>query len=92
MSVIYTRDGVPLEIRGDAVFNPRGENFGYVQGDRVLGLDGQYRGSLVDGRLVHRSTDSAVLGSARAATAGSGSAHAHSAGSAIWGDEPDIDP
>lgn len=61
MSNLYTKDGVPLAVHGDAVFNPSGQNFGYVQGDRVYGLDGHYRGTIVSDRLVYRSTDSATI-------------------------------
>jgi hypothetical protein len=28
MSEPYTKDGVPLTVRGDSVYNPAGENFG----------------------------------------------------------------
>lgn len=87
---LHTKDGVPLQVSGDAVFNPQGENFGHLRGDKVYGLDGQYRGTVVSGRLVHRNTDSATVGSPRAAIAGVGSASAHAAGAALVGDEPDI--
>ena len=87
---LHTKDGVPLRVSGDAVFNPGGENFGYISGDRVYGLDGGYRGTIVGDRLIYRSTDSARVASPRASRAGMGSAAAHRAGSGAWGDEPDI--
>jgi hypothetical protein len=91
VSSLYTKEGVPLTIRGDRVFNDRGENFGYLSGDRVFGLDGGYRGTVVDGRLVYRSTQAATIGTTRAQHASTpGSASAHAAGSAMLGDEPDI--
>ncbi len=92
MASLYTKNGVPLRVSGSAVFNPAGDNFGYISGDRVFGLDGSYRGTIVGDRLVYRSTHSARVGSARAARAGMGSASAPRAGSAMWGDEPNIDP
>ena len=92
MSSLSTKSGVPLRVSGSAVFNPQGENFGYISGDRVHGLDGSYRGTIVGGRLVHRSTDSTRVASARVASAGIGSASAARAASAMWGDEPNIDP
>lgn len=92
MASLYTKDGVPLTVQGNRVFNPSGQNFGSIQGDRVYGLDGSYRGTIVGDRLVYRSTDSASVGSASAASAGAASASAHAAASAIWGDEPDIEP
>lgn len=92
MASLYTKDGVPLGVSGSAVFNPSGENFGHIQGDRVYDLGGRYRGSIVDGRLIYRSTDSAAVGSACAASAGVASASASLAASAAWGEEPDINP
>jgi hypothetical protein len=92
MSSLYTKDGVPLTVQGNAVFNPDGENVGNLQGDRVYDLQGGYRGTVVNGRLIYRSTDSAAVGSARATVAGAASASAHAAGSAEWGDEPNIEP
>ena len=89
---LHTKSGVPLTVSGDAVFNPSGQNFGYIQGDHVYDLGGQYRGTIVGDCLVYRSTDSATIGSARAATAGAASAGARQAASAEWGDEPNIDP
>ena len=89
---LYTKNGVPLDVRGSAVFNPDGENFGYISGDRVYDLGGRYRGTIVSGRLIYRSTDSAHVASARAATAGVASARAATAASAAWGDEPNIKP
>jgi hypothetical protein len=92
MSSLHTKNGVPLALRGSAVFNPSGENFGHIRGDRVYGLDGRYRGTIVNDRLVYRSTHSAGIGGARAASAGVASARAPRAASAMWGDEPDINP
>lgn len=92
MSALYTKNGVPLKVSGSAVFNPQGRNFGHIRGDRVYGLDGRYRGTIVGDRLVYRSTHSASVSSPRAARAGSASARAARAGSAIWGDEPNIEP
>jgi len=75
------------------VYNPAGENFGQVSGDRVYDLRGRYRGTIVGDRLIHRSTDSAAVVSASMSTANqAGSAQAHQAGSALWGDEPNIRP
>ena len=92
MSALYTKNGVPLNVSGSSVFNPQGQNFGYIRGDRVYGLDGRYRGTVVNDRLVYRSTHSATISSSRAAHAGMSSARAARAGSAMWGDEPDITP
>jgi hypothetical protein len=88
---LYTKNGIPLKVRGDRVFNDRGENFGYLRGEKVFGLDGRYRGTVVNDRLIYRSTQSAGMSGARARHAGiAGSARAHRAGTAAWGDEPGI--
>jgi hypothetical protein len=92
MSVLYTKNGVPVSVRGDRGFNSNGENFGYISGERVYGLDGAYRATIVGDRLIYRSTHSASIGSARVASAGSASARAPRAGSGAWGDEPNTDP
>ena len=92
MPALYTKNGVPVTVRGDRLFNSRGENFGYIRGDRAFGLDGRYRATIVGERLIYRSTHSASIGSARTASAGSASARAPRVGSAAWGDEPNTDP
>jgi hypothetical protein len=93
MSSLYTKNGVPLGVRGDRVFNPAGQNFGYIRGDKVYGLDGRYRGTIVSDRLVYRSTQSATISGSRARSAAMGGiARARRAGSALWGDEPSTDP
>jgi hypothetical protein len=90
---LYTKDGVPLTVSGDRVYNPNGENFGQIRDDRVYDLQGQYRGTIVGDRLIYRSTQSArVVGSRVQAAGRPGSAQAHRAGSAAWGDEPNIKP
>ena len=90
MTNLYTRNGKPLSRRGDDVFSASGTYVGRVSGSRVHDPNGRYVGTLDGDRLVYRSTDSATIGSPSAPSAGSGSATAHAAGSAIWGDEPDI--
>jgi hypothetical protein len=93
MADLYTKDGIPLQMRGDRVYNDSGDNFGYIRGDRVYGLDGRYRGTIVNDRVVYRSTQSATTSGSRAGTAGiGGSATARRVGSAMWGDEPNIQP
>ena len=91
MGSLYTKNGVPLTVRGDRVFNSRGQNFGYIRGEKVFGLNGRYRGTIVNGRLIYRSTQSAAISGVRAPRVSiPGSARAHRVGTAAWGDEPDI--
>lgn len=87
---LYTKDGKPLQVSGDNVYSQSGAIVGRIKGEKVFGPDGQYVGTIVNDRLVYRSTHSASIGSPFAAGNRAGTARGHRAGSAIWGDEPDI--
>lgn len=87
---LYTKNGRPLEVSGNTVYSRSGQVVGRINGDKVFGTNGRYVGTITSGRLVHRSTDSARISSPFAAANRAGSAKANSAGSAVWGDEPDI--
>jgi hypothetical protein len=87
---LYTKNGRPLQVSGENVYSGSGEVVGRIRGDKVYGIDGRYVGTIISDRLVYRSTDSAGIGSAFSAANRAGSARANVAGSAIWGDEPDI--
>lgn len=81
MNHLYTREGKPLRLRGDNVFDRSGRQLG----TKIYGPDA---GTIVGDRVVYRSTDSASVSSPFAPRARSGSATADRAASAIWGDEP----
>lgn len=87
---LYTKNGRPLQVSGDTVYSRSGTAIGRVRGDKVYGTDGRYVGTITGDRLVYRSTDSAGVGSPFSAANRAGSATASSAGSAVWGDEPEI--
>ena len=87
---LYTKDGKPLQVSGDKVYSPSGSIVGKIKGEKVFGPDGQYVGTIVSDRLVYRSTHSASISSTFASANKAGAARAHRAGSAMWGDEPDI--
>jgi len=87
---LYTKNGRPLQVSGNTVYSRSGITIGRVSGSKVFGPNGQYVGTIVGDRLVYRSTDSAAVGSSRASSSRAGSAMANAAGSAVWGDEPDI--
>ncbi|MBQ1081578.1 hypothetical protein [Nocardiopsis sp. B62] len=90
MANLYTKNGVPLNVRGNEVFNQSGRSIGRISGSKVFGSNGRYVGTIDGDRLVYRSTDSATTGGSFAPSAGAGTASAPVAGSAIWGEEPDI--
>jgi hypothetical protein len=85
---LYTKNGKPLTVNGDDIFDRSGRHVGRRRGDKVYGRDGRYAGTIVGDTVVYRSTDSASIGSAFAPSARVGSAQANRVGSALWGDEP----
>lgn len=87
---LHTKNGRPLQVSGGTVYSRSGKVVGRISANKVYGPDGRYVGTIDGGRLVFRSTDSAGVGSPFAAADHAGSATAASAGSAMWGDEPDI--
>jgi hypothetical protein len=87
---LYTKNGRPLQVSGETVYSGSGKVVGRIKGDKVYGTDGRYVGTITSGRLVYRSTDGAGVGSSFSAADRAGSGRASRAGSALWGDEPDI--
>ena len=87
---LYTKNGKPLQVSGDIVYSRSGQVVGRIKGDKVYGTDGRYVGTIDGDRLVYRSTQSAGISSPFSVANRAGSARANRAGSAIWGDEPDI--
>lgn len=87
---LYTKDGKPLQVSGDYVYSRSGVPVGRIKGEKVFGPSGEYVGTIASGRLVYRSTHSASRGSPFSVAHRAGSAKGHRAGSALWGDEPNI--
>jgi len=87
---LYTKDGRPLQVSGEIVYSRSGMVVGRIKGEKVYGPDGQYVGTITGDRLVYRSTDSASVSSPFSVANRAGSARADRAGSAVWGDEPEI--
>jgi len=87
---LYTKNGRPLQVSGNTVYSRSGQVVGRIKGEKVYGADGRYVGTIVGDRLVYRSTHSAGISSPFSAANRAGTARANRAGSAIWGDEPDI--
>lgn len=87
---LYTKNGRPLQVSGNTVYSRSGTVIGRISGERVYGPDGRYVGTIVDDRLVYRSMDGANISSPFSVANRAGTAAANRAGSAIWGDEPDI--
>jgi len=87
---LYTKNGRPLQVRGDVVYSSSGAVVGRINGSKVFGPDGRYVGTITGNRLVYRSTDSAMIRGSFSTARSAGSAMASTVGSAIWGDEPTI--
>lgn len=87
---LYTKNGRPLQVSGNIVYSKSGKVVGRIQGEKVFGTNGRYVGTIVNDRLVYRSTQSATISSSFTAANIAGTARARMVGSAIWGEEPDI--
>jgi hypothetical protein len=89
--MLYTKNGEPLEQRGDDIFDSRGRHVARLCGAKAFNSRGRYVATLVGDRLVYRSTDSASIGSVFAPRVGSPFAGARRAASALLGEEPNFD-
>lgn len=87
---LYTKNGKALQVSGDIVYSRSGQVIGRIKGKKVHGKDGRYVGTIVNDRLVYRTTDSSTISSSFTAANRAGTAKANRAGSGIWGDEPNI--
>jgi hypothetical protein len=87
---LYTKNGIPLKVSGERIYNPSGRQFGRTKASKVYGSDGRYVGTIVGDRLIYRSTDSAAMGSSFVPSMSTPTARANRVASALSGDEPDI--
>ena len=87
---LYTKNGRPLQVSGTTIYSGSGKIVGQIKENKVYGTDGRYVGTIVNDRLVYRSTDSAVISSSFSGSNRAGTGKAHHGGSGIWGDEPNI--
>lgn len=90
MDRIYTKGGRPLSVSGDDLFARSGTHVARLRGGKAYGPGGRYVGTLVNDRLIYRSTDSASICAPFAPRAGAGHAFANRAATSAWGDEPPI--
>lgn len=87
---LYTKNGRSLQVSGNIVYSKSGKVVGRIQGEKVYGTNGRYVGTIVNDRLVYRSTQSATISSSFTSANRAGTARANRVGTAIWGEEPDI--
>jgi len=87
---LYTKNGCPLQVSCKTVYSQSEIVVGRIKDKKVYGTNDRYVGTIVNDRLVYRSTDSVAISSPFVAANRAGSARANRVGSAIWGDEPNI--
>lgn len=87
---LYTKNGRPLLVSNDIVYSKSGKVVGKIHGDKVHGADGRYVGTIVNERLVYRSSQSATIRSSFSASNRGGTGKANRGSSGVWGDEPNI--
>jgi hypothetical protein len=87
---LYTKNGRPLQVHGDKVHSRSGRYVGKLRNGKLFDPRGRYLGTVVGDRVVYRSTNSASISGPSVAANRAGIATARRAGSAIWGDEPQI--
>ncbi len=90
MELIYTKDGRPLKVSGQDLFARSGEHVARIRNGKAYGPDGRYVGTIVNDRLIYRSTNSATISSPYMPRPSAGHAHANHAPTAAWGEEPPI--
>ena len=90
MDMIYTKNGRPLKVSGQDLISRSGKHVARMRNGKAYGPDGRYVGTIVNDRLIYRSTNSATISSPFAQRASAGHTHANHAPTAAWGDEPPI--
>jgi hypothetical protein len=87
---LYTKEGKPLQERGDIIYSSSGTVIGKKKGTKVFGTNGQYVGTIVRDRLTYLHQDSASMGSTFSAGNIGGSERGNIGSVGINGDEPKI--
>jgi hypothetical protein len=90
MDVIYTKDGRPLKVSGQDLIARSGMHVARMRNGKAYGPDGHYVGTIVNDRLIYRSTNSATISSPVAPRASAGHSRANRAPTAAWGEEPPV--
>lgn len=87
---LYTKKGRPLQVSENKVWSCSGKFVGRIKNDKIYGPDGKYVGTIVEKRLVYRSTDGTIVKSPFRVANRPGFMKPNCAVSPVWGDEPNI--
>ena len=87
---LYTKDGNPLQERGDKIYSSTWNIVGKKKGDKVYDTNGRYVGTIVGNRLTYRHEHSGSSSSSFSAANIGGSGKGNVGGSGISGSEPKI--
>jgi hypothetical protein len=85
---MHTKNGKPLQVSGTTMYTGSGQVIGRLRDGKLFGRDGRYVGTVVEERLVFRSTEAARVAPAFAAANCGARAMASLPRSAVRGDEP----
>lgn len=89
--MLYTKNGEPLEQRGEDIFDARGRHVARLRGTKAFNSRGHYVATLVGDRLVYRSIDSASIGAVFTPRVGSPFVRVGRLASVMLGEEPDFE-
>lgn len=87
---LYTKNGKPLHVVGSKVYSKSGKIVGKISGNKVFGPNGRYVGTIVNDRLVYRSTHSSSVGSTFSSGNRGGIGKGNRGSAGVWGEEPKI--
>ena len=91
MIYVYSKNGVPFLRDGDRLFDGSGVEVGRFHGSKVYNSRGRYAATLVNDRLIYRTSDSASVNSPFAPSRRGGFGVMRRIGAAINGSEPKFD-
>ena len=87
---MHTKNGKPLQVIGNTIYNGSGQVMGRVREAKVFAQDGSYVGTVVGDRLVFRSSDSYKVAPAFTAAKCKARGLSERARSKVRGDEPTL--
>jgi hypothetical protein len=87
---MHTKNGRPLQVIGNVLYNGAGHVLGRVREDKLYSPEGAYVGTVVGDRLVYRAADSYKVAPAFTAAKCKARALSERGRSKVRGDEPTL--